>query len=256
MKIAHLINPFKCPEDNASYLYYAQPITFKSMHDASLEAQKIGINVELYAINYPEDDEIIPEYFIKLPYLKKSTKTEFPEISGNKKLPLIQEMFNSILQNSDADYIIFSNSDIGVQKHFYTKVNEFITQDNLKSFVINRRNNIPKFKQSSRLTENDLELIYKEKGAYHPGKDCFIIERETLEKIDMNLMFIGYGPWGNTLYRYLRYINKKNFKYFKDEYLTFHIGKDAGWKAGDKKHPLELKNREIALKVNQHKNTQ
>ena len=30
-------------------------------------------------------------------------------------------MFDSILQNSDADYIIFTNSDIGVQKHFYKK---------------------------------------------------------------------------------------------------------------------------------------
>ena len=28
----HIINPFKCNEDNKSYLYYAQPITFKSMN--------------------------------------------------------------------------------------------------------------------------------------------------------------------------------------------------------------------------------
>ena len=37
IKIAHLINPFKCAEDNPSYLYYAQPITFKSMRNAQLE---------------------------------------------------------------------------------------------------------------------------------------------------------------------------------------------------------------------------
>ena len=121
IKIAHLINPFKCSKDNVSYLYYAQPITFKSMRDAQLEAQKVGINVKLYAINYQEDDEIIPKYFIKLPHLKKSTMSEFPKISGKRKLPIIQEIFDSILQNSDADYIIFTNSDIGVQKRFYKK---------------------------------------------------------------------------------------------------------------------------------------
>ncbi len=110
-KIAHVINPFKCSEDNPSYLYYAQPITFKSMHNAQLKAQKSGINVTLYSINYSEDDEIIPNYFIKLPHLKKSTKSEFPNISGNRKLPIIQEIFNSILKNCNADYIIFTNSD-------------------------------------------------------------------------------------------------------------------------------------------------
>ena len=40
MKIAHLINPFKCSKNNPSYLYYAQPITFKSMRVAQFEARK------------------------------------------------------------------------------------------------------------------------------------------------------------------------------------------------------------------------
>ena len=142
IKIVHLINPFKCSKDNPSYLYYAQAITFKSMRNAQLEAQKVGIDVKLYGVNYPEDDEIIPDYFIKLPYLKKSTQTEFPIIYDKRKLPIIQEMFDSILQNSDADYIIFTNSDIGVQKNFYIEVNKFITQDNLKSFIITCFNEI------------------------------------------------------------------------------------------------------------------
>ena len=108
MKIAHVLNPFKCDKDNPSYLYYAQPITFKSMRNAQLEAKKENIDVELYAANFPEDDEIIPDYFIKLPHLKKSTKTLFPRISGNKKLPIIQEMLDLTFNHSDADYIIFT----------------------------------------------------------------------------------------------------------------------------------------------------
>ena len=248
IKIAHMINPFKCSENNPSYLFYAQPITFKSMHNAKLEAQKVGIDIKLYAVHYPEDDEIIPEYFIKLPHLKKSTMSEFPKIANNRKLPIIQEMFDSMLQNSDADYIVFTNSDIGVQKNFYIKITEFIEKDNLKSFIINRRDNIPKFKDKERLTEKNLDIIYKEIGEIHPGKDCFIIHRKILEKINMDLMFTGFPPWGNMLHKYLIRIDK-NTHLYKNEYLTFHLGCDKTWNKREKT-ALWLKNEEISSKLN------
>lgn len=217
------------------------------MHNSQLEAQKIGIDVKLYAVNYPEDDEIIPEYFIKLPHLKESTLSKFPEIAGKRKLPIIQEMFDSILYNSDADYIIFTNSDIGVQKNFYTKINEFINKDNLKSFVINRRDNIPKFKDEKRLTEKDLDFIYNEKGEIHSGKDCFIMHRTILEKINMNLMFTGYPPWGYKLHNCIEKIDKKTYLY-KNEYLTFHLGCDREWNK-NAENALWLKNTELSKKV-------
>jgi len=246
IKIAHVINPFKCNEDNPSYLYYAQPITFVSMLNAQNEAKKEGIDIKLYAVNYPEDQQIIPNYFIKLPYLKKSTLTEFPKIAGKRKLPIIQEIFNSILENSDADYIIFTNSDIGVQKNFYKKIYNYIQKDKLKSFIINRRDNIPKFKNGVRLTEKNLNIIYNEKGVKHPGKDCFVMERNILKKINMNSMFTGYPPWGNTLTNSLKNIDNK-MKLFTEEYLTFHLGSDRVWNKN--KNPLNLKNIEISKNV-------
>lgn len=244
MKIAHLINPFKCKKNNSSYLYYAQPITFKSMRNAQIEAKKVKINIKLYAINYQEDDTIIPKYFIKLPHLKKSTMTEFPTISGNKKLPIIQEMFDSILKNTDVDYIIFSNSDIGVQKNFYKAVTKIIKK-NQKSFVINRRDKFPKFQNNKRLTNNNLDIIYNETGKKHRGKDCFIMKRQILEKINMNLMFTGYPPWGFALYNRMKKINNKTSVY-KNKYLTFHIGSDRSWrKKNSQMNQLFLKNMSI-----------
>ena len=243
-KIAHLINPFNCLRNNTSYLYYAQPITFKSMREAQLEGHKYKINVKLYSANFPEDDQIIPSYFIKLPYLKKSTLTEFPEISKKRKLPIIQEMFDSILKNSNADFIIFTNSDIGLQKEFYKDIYDFIKKDNLKSFIVNRRDGLPKFKNNYRLTKNNLSEIYKEKGYKHPGKDCFIVSRKILEVINMDLMFTGYPPWGNTLH-YCLQKKDKGCKLFENKYLTFHIGKDSAW-AKNKKNSLWLKNIELS----------
>jgi len=80
MKIAHLINPYKCPKENKSYLYYAQPITFQSMRSAQLEAKDKNIEVELCSAFFKEDEEIVPDYFVKLPYLVNSTKKFFSKI--------------------------------------------------------------------------------------------------------------------------------------------------------------------------------
>lgn len=248
IKFAHLINSFACSEDNLSYLYYAQPITFKSMTVAKNRANKNNIDVKLYSIHYPEDDKIVPKNFIKLPCLKRSTQSLFPKISKNKKLPIIQDMFNSILKHSDADYIIFTNSDIGVYHQFYKEINNIIKNQNLDSFSINRRDNLPKFKNNDmRLNPNNICYIYNLKGQKHSGHDCFIIKREILEKINMGLMFTGYPPWGTKLMIKLKNINKKHI-IFKDLFLTFHLGSDKSWLKNKKKSPLWIKNIELSKK--------
>ena len=243
-KIVHCINPFHCLEENPSYLYHAQPITFESMYRAQTYAKENGVNVELLSINYPEDDVIVPDYFTRLPYLSKSTQTEFPNISGAKKLPIIQEIFDTILRESDADYIIFSNSDIGVQSHFYTSVNDIIKGGKYANFIINRRDNIPKFMGDKRVSKDDLDWICNQKGVKHPGKDCFIISRGVLEQIDMNVMFTGYPPWGYVLHTIMQKIDK-NTHLFADAQLTFHIGSDMVWKK-DKGNKLSNKNEELS----------
>lgn len=248
IKMAHIINPFKCPENNPSYLYYAQPITFKSMKKAMNEADISGIDIELWAANFKEDNSIVPNYFNKLPNLKKSTKSLFPQVSGNKKLPIISEMFNLLLQNSEADYIIFTNSDIGLYSNFYKKIYNYIKNDNLEAFVINRRDNIPKFINGKRLTEKDLDLIFLQKGEEHIGKDCFIISRDILKKINMGNMYIGYPPWGHTLYKQMKKYNQDT-KIFKKEYLTFHLGQDRAWKNEQIKNILWSLNERLASKL-------
>ena len=249
MKIAHLINPYKCPKENKSYLYYAQPITFQSMRSAQLEAKKKNIEVVLCAAFFKEDEEIVPDYFVKLPYLVNSTKKYFPGISGNKKLPIIQEMFNKVLKKTNANYIIFTNVDIGVQKNFYIRVRNIIVNKKLPSFVINRRNNIPKIKNGKRLGPDDLDIIYKEKGKKHPGKDCFVMKRNFIKKIKLNKMFTGYPPWGNTLHILLSKVNNRH-KIFKNLFLTFHIGFDSQWMGErSKKMTLRKKNKIICNRV-------
>ena len=104
--------------------------------------------------------------FIKLPHLINSTKLKYPKIS-KKKLPFLQDIFNSILKNVNADYYIYSNSDIIVNKTFYEFIINKICRYNYDFMIINRRDNIPKFINDIRLTNEHLNLIYCLDGERH-----------------------------------------------------------------------------------------
>ena len=237
----HIINPFKCNEDNKSYLYYAQPITFKSMNISKKKANNIkNLKINLYSINYNEDESIIPDYFNKLPNLKESTKDYF---ETNRKLPFLQEIFNSIIKNVQGDYIIFTNSDIALKPNFYKKIYKIIKNEKRTSFTINRRDNIPKFiiknNEKIRMNDNNLKILNSFNGKKHPGNDCFVIHRNLLKYIYMGSLFIGYPPWGKILVDILKKLDP-SFKIYKDLHITYHIGKDKSWK----------KNKNILNKIN------
>lgn len=255
MKIAHIINPFKCNKDNSSYLYYAQPITFKSMLQSKKFSQNNvkGLSIDLLAINYEEDDEIIPKNFIKLPNLKRSVMDLY---DTNKKLPFINDILQSANTYKEYDYIIYTNSDISVKLNFYKRIYHIIKNNNNNiNFIINRRDNIPKFHKKKRLNQNNLKLLYKFKGKKHVGYDCFIIKKELLDKINLEDLFIGYPPWGMVLYQLMKNYSDKNnqiMKVFKDTFLTFHIGTDKPWKSNsDSLFEININNGNRVLENNE-----
>ena len=228
MRFAHVINPVSVDKNNSSYLYYTQPITFESMYQSKMliENKNKNVYVDLYTINYEEDDEIIPDY------LNKSTKTEYPKFS-KKKLPFIQDIFDSINKYVNADYIIFTNSDIIVHNNFYQFIYKQIIKHNFDSMIINRRDNIPKFINNIQLNKEHLNLIFELSGEKHIGRDCFIIENSILKKINMKNMFIAHPPWGLILMKYLSKLGN-NFKMLRSEFLTFHLGNDNNHQSSNK----------------------
>lgn len=238
MIIAHVINPVLVDSSNTSYLYYTQPITFESMYQSKIltEKKNKNVHIDLYTINYEEDDKIIPNYFIKLPYLTKSTNSEYPSIS-KRKLPFIQDIFDSIKKYINADYIIYTNTDIIVHNNFYNFVYRRIIRYDNDSMIINRRDNIPKLINNIRLTKDHLKLIFELSGEKHPGRDCFIIEKELFDKINMCDMFVAHPPWGLVLMKHLDKISN-NFKLLGMEHLTYHLGNDNSHKNNNKREPL------------------
>ena len=55
------------------------------------------------------------------------------------------------------------------------------------------------------------------------------MKRSVLEKINLDLMFTGYPPWGFTLHKLLKKLCPRT-TLFENEHLTFHLGDDRIWK--------------------------
>lgn len=216
VSIAHLVNPVILPKK--SDLYIAQPVTFASMSAARKQAAP-EVTVDLVAACYPEDTALIPEDFIAAPPLTTSV-ADVGTFELPRKLPLLRDLLERLASASDAEYLVFTNVDIALMPHFYTRVAELI-QDGHDAIVINRRTISKRFS-----TVAELPQMYAEYGKDHPGYDCFVFSRRLLEKFDLDDICVGVHFIGRVLlWNLLGYA--RNFKLIEREHLTFHIGDDV-----------------------------
>ena len=222
--IAHIINPFKAKEDSEAAII--QPITFESMRRAK-EYASDKVDVELYTAQFEEDRAIIPNYFTPTPDLTSSV-LDYVNFSDKRKLPLLRDILDKLHENSDADYFVFTNIDIGLMPQFYVAINAYI-EEGLDAFIINRR------RVSSRFNSPDqLDEIYSETGLMHNGFDCFVFKREMYEKFYLADVCVGIPNIGNTLAQNL-FCWSEHFELFIDKHLTFHVGMELVKNWGDKR---------------------
>jgi len=218
MRIAHLINPVKVGP--TSDLYSAQPITFESMRRAK-EVARGQVEVRLLTTQYPEDHEIIPDFFEKTPDLERSV-LDLDSFSPERKLPLIHDVIDRLRTHAgDADYLIYTNSDIGLMPNFYLAIKELARKHD--AMIINRRT-IPRSYDSV----DQLQLIYAEAGELHPGFDCAIFTPQLAQKMELEGLCVGIARF----YRGICMIlagHAERLTIFRDLHLTFHIGNDMAW---------------------------
>ena len=216
LHFAHIVNPVKVRE--SSDLYHAQPITFASIL-AAQERAKLMCEVSLYTTQYEEDKEIIPSGFSVLPNLERSVLDVYSELKV-RKLPLIADILKVLQENSNADYFIYTNVDIGLMPHFYTYVALQIAKGH-DALVVNRRRLQSKYTKVEELPE-----IYADLGASHPGFDCFVFKRSLLEKFVLGDICVGVSFIGVALAHNIFSLAEKPL-YIPDQHLTFHIGVDV-----------------------------
>jgi hypothetical protein len=225
LKIAHIINPFEAGE--ASEMAVAQQITFESLRRAKSFSEGL-VDVSFFSAQFEEDLKFVPEDFTKTPNLSDSILQE-SGIVKEQKLPFLKDILSRLYENTDADYLIYSNVDIGLMPQFYSVVKEII-DSGIDGFVINRRRVSGKYN-----SVDQLDQIYSESGALHNGFDCFVFKRSLYPKFNLGKVCVGIPHVGNTLAFNLMCFSEK-FRLFPHKHLTFHLGYELVKRWGNKSY--------------------
>ena len=185
------------------------------------------IEVNFLATFYPEDEEIVPTWCIKTPYLTESTKYGLKPDGRKTKierhLPYFYEILDRAYETSEGcDYIIQTNADIGVQPYFYHLIKTLI-EDGNDAFCINKRIVPEKFNKIE-----DIPIIWSTLGNPHNGHECFVFRRELYPKFDIGSICMGI-PWSESTLIVNLIAYADNFKVFKNAHATFHLGDRRTW---------------------------
>jgi hypothetical protein len=169
--------------------------------------------------------------------LNRSTHTEYPNMSPLIHYPILQDTFMHLPVDDD-HYLIYTNSDISVVKSFYTKIQEtIIQQTNTASYdacTVNRRTITQSPRRKRGLSSHDLSFIERKilpEGRQHGGTHCFVIQKQTLRRLQFGKLFLGHASWARVLKISLENYIAKDFKILDSNRYgwTFHLGDKKQW---------------------------
>ena len=219
----HLINPINPPD--GSDLNVAQPITLETMRVAKEFAAKSGMCVKHQAVVYAEDKNQVPDDFDDVHVLSQSVQ-DVGTFGSDRKLPLIKDILSCGIENSQAEYVIYTNLDISLLPHFYCAVDRLLSEGH-EALIINRRT------ISSAWSEiQDTPLMFADIGVAHDGFDCFVFPKSWIGQLDLGNTCIGAPFIGLVVALSLTGLTSK-WKLVDQEHLTFHIGDDRAWDSGN-----------------------
>ena len=180
------------------------------------EQSKFKEQVDLCTTQYEEDKCIVPKGFRVLSNLKRSV-LDLNKSLEKRKLPLIGDIMAKAQQETEGEYIIYTNADIGLMPYFYDFVFEKMKEGH-DALVINRRRLTSTYQSVDQLAE-----IYADMGLSHPGFDCFVFRKDLVDKIVLGDICVGISFIGVALAHNL-FSLAENPLYLDDQHLTFHIG--------------------------------
>jgi hypothetical protein len=221
-RFAHIINPVA--SDPGSRFNFVQQVTFNSMLAARRMAEQTKseqICINFYSSQFPEDRGMLPEEFYATQDLDRSILDNYA-LQNGRKLPFLADIINRVYLETDEDYMIYTNVDIGLMPSFYMAVDEAV-RSGLDAFTINRRSISEKYTSVEQLPE-----MYADPGEPHRGWDCFVFRREIIPDLNLGQVCVGAPLVGLAMLANL-IVFSNNFKQFTEEHWTFHIGNDRKW---------------------------
>ena len=218
---AHIVHPGVV--DPSSDLITAQPITFRTMEVARAFAEGVA-HVTLYAVQYCDEERIpLPESFVRVPDLTRSI-ADIKTFRERRKLALIRHILTRLQESApDADYLIYTNVDLGLQPYFYVTVDKFASQG-YDAFVINRRTITDQYTSVA-----EIPLMYAQAGEAHKGYDCFVFRSGYCPRFELGNVCIGTAWFGRAMLANMAACATR-FTEFREEHATFHMGDSQVWR--------------------------
>lgn len=217
----HVVNLFSKESDENHELIMQK--TVSSMLEAKDASQD---EVHHISVHLEEDESLAPKSFLKAPHLNR-TVLDCGDFKIKRPLPLVFDIVERGAVNClPEDFIIFTNTDICLQKNFYNAVSEFINMG-FDCITINRR------------TVGEIEayggfasLASADPGKNHPGFDCFVIKCGTYRKFIRNDACVGVAAcMRGLLYNMVAFADKMLM--LKNISLTYHFGDDMVWNSDE-----------------------
>lgn len=217
MRFAHIINLFST--DSAEY-DLAQRVTIASMLTAKSFSTQ-DVDVTLLSAQTSEDRYLVPNGFDPTRHLERSV-LDVGRFRIKRPFPLLGDILDRAFEATDAEFLIYTNADIGVMPHFYVAIQQLI-ESGADAFGVTRRTIPNHFDDPKQLPQ-----MYSAVGKKHPGLDCFVFRRDAYPKYELGHVCLGILKVAATLQlnmiSHAKELGGGRDGVFHHLHLTFHIG--------------------------------
>jgi len=215
----HVCNPFQAEPQQRKI----QEVSFASMKQArSFKNGKGDIipEVQFLAAVFSADEAYAMGHFEKTFVLKRSAQ-DMQKFKIPRNLPLLFDILSGA-EDANADYVVFTNVDIGLVPHFYYSINSLLGLG-YDSLIINRRT-----LSGWALDPALINLMAMDQGRVHEGYDCFVFPRHFLNNLVRGNSIVGSaGVMQGLIYNLVAL--SKRLLLLEDVHLTWHLGDDKSW---------------------------
>jgi hypothetical protein len=226
VRFTHILNPHV--GKNIAQESALEMLTFETIRGAIRMAAPT-VSVRCVCVTLPGETATVPRDFITAKPLTR-TVLDIAAFNEPAPLPLIFDVMDHGIAVPEAppqipgceDFIIFSNTDIHLQPHFYLAILEFIRAG--YDVIDVHRRGIP---NHAPLVE-DLSVMFSEVGIHHGGCDCIVFPRRLYGTFARNNACIGRSfVMRAFVFNFVRHA--KRYLILSNARLTFHIGNDRAW---------------------------
>ncbi|MEM1331370.1 MAG: hypothetical protein AAGG07_12505 [Planctomycetota bacterium] len=225
-RLAHVLNPVA--GDEARWLMKTQRVTFEAIRRAMLftEAVRPELAPELLCAVFDEDRPAVPSFTSREIPLERSL-LDLTDAKPRRKLPLIRDVFEGAAEHTDAEYLIYTNLDIGPQPFFYELIDRLL-RDHPGGFGLTRR-----LIDKSPIEPDEIALMYCQVGARSYGVDTFVFPREAVASFELGDLVLGLPLIENAILCNIDQACGYGSTLYKYTHAVFHHGDDAPWKEQD-----------------------